>query len=994
MHFSKTRKPTILVTLLVIFVTGFTSYSLIEHLDQQRKQQRILQLSEQTRAYANAIEQELSKTASAAYAAAAWVKLQQGDISNFEQYAEEIFPFYPHLTAISVAPAGIVSAVYPNAGNQNLLGHNIFDDPIQNLAATEIVKSRKLHITGPYQLVQGGKGVVARLPIYLNDDVDAPFWGFINVTFHLQNLASLLRLQQLSQYGAHYVLLKKATLQTKEQLILSSEPFEQSSFISASMSKQALKSTLLPENANWQLYLYPRTNSFNLIFARQAALAFLFTLLISLVCFLLLQTLLRTKQLNQIVKEKTQDLVTQLARHRSFVIASNTASWEYNLTTKQLHCSPEYFAMLGHLSSSQTMVSGDLETLWYSLIHPADLKNASAIFSNYLAQDSHTLYENQFRMRHQSGDWVWVLSRGRSITSAAGNKLMVGTHIDITERKESELKLQLLARLFEQSSEGLLITDENQNIVQVNQAFTKISGYQAAEVIGKNPKLLSSGKHDSNFYLAMWQAINTNGSWKGEIWNKRKNGHIYPEWLSISKIAAPVTGETYYIALFSDITQYKEDEAQIRFLAEFDSLTALPNRLLLVDRTDKAIAHCKNINHSLAMLVINIDRFKQINDSLGHQAGDALLIILAKRLQALCKEQDTLSRLSSDEFVLLRPGCDAMAAAALAEQILPEILKPCLISGQELTVSASIGIALYDVDGENFHDLYKHADIAMYQAKEQGRNTYCFFTTQMQKYHARHLLLENALRKAVERDELYLVYQPQYSLKKQKLLGFEVLLRWTHSELGVISPAEFIPLAERSGTIIPIGEWVLTQAIAQISKWQTLGFNQLSVAINLSPLQFRQPNLISVLEQLLTTYHVTADKVELEITESAMMEEPAEAAYQIKQFSQRGFHIAIDDFGTGYSSLSYLKRFSLNKLKIDQSFISDLLKDADDKAIVIAIINMAKSLGLSTIAEGVETAKQLAFLQELGCDDIQGYYYSKPLSVSDATAFIQAEKIL
>ncbi len=525
----------------------------------------------------------------------------------------------------------------------------------------------------------------------------------------------------------------------------------------------------------------------------------------------------------------------------------------------------------------------------------------------------------------------------------------------------------------------------------VNQAFCSISGYQAEEVIGKDPRLLSSGKHDKNFYQQMWHAIAEHGVWKGEIWNKRKDGSLYPEWLSISKIEGPEPGEIYYVGLFRDISQYKEDEAQIRFLAQYDALTELPNRALLLDRTEQALAVAKDQQQQLAMLFIDVDRFKQINDSLGHQTGDQLLIQIARRLTSLCRPEDTLCRLSSDEFVLLRPNTHAEMAAELAERILPLMLTPYQVSGHELVLSASIGIAVFPQDGQSFHELYRHADIAMYRAKENGRNTYCFFTSEMQRYHARHLLLENALRRAIENNELSLVYQPQYSLQQQKLTGFEALLRWQHPELGFISPGEFIPLAERSGLVIPLGEWVLKTALAERASWQQLTPAPLTVAINLSPIQFRQPGLLTLIDSLLHASQLPAEMLELEITESAMVEDPAHAASLLDAFRQRGLRIAVDDFGTGYSSLSYLKRFALHKLKIDQSFVRDLLSDADDRAIVQAIISMAHSLELDTIAEGVETAAQQALLQQLGCQAIQGYHYGKPLPAEQARAFIQQQ---
>lgn len=973
---------TTLLPLLVLICSGSLSISLLHYLAEQRQLQQQFRLNDQAQSYAGAIQQELVRTSTAAYAVAAWLRLRQGDLNEFPVFAQSIYPYYPFLTAISVAPEGVIRAAYPAEQNQALLGFDVFRDPLQAEAAKRSLNQSLVYLSGPYQLRQGGVGIIGRLPVALpQDDGEQRFWGFVNVTFKLDELASLQRMAQLPTQGIHYQLWLDQTEQPT--LILSS---------SNSTFQPTAEAQIQTGTVNWRLQLAAPTSQFSTVQIWQVALAVIFNLLLVSLSYLLMHNLVRKKELRHLVNERTADLQTQLARHRSFIVASNTGSWEYDPEHQQLNCSPEYFSMLGYQASEfAAYTEHNLQQLWAELLHPADRDKAKAVFEQYQASEQSGLYENHFRMRHKHGHWVWILSRGRSIVTEQGKKLTVGTHIDISDRKESELKLQLLARLFEQSSEGLLITNAQQQVVMVNQAFCSISGYQAEEVIGKDPRLLSSGKHDKNFYQQMWHAIAEHGVWKGEIWNKRKDGSLYPEWLSISKIEGPEPGEIYYVGLFRDISQYKEDEAQIRFLAQYDALTELPNRALLLDRTEQALAVAKDQQQQLAMLFIDVDRFKQINDSLGHQTGDQLLIQIARRLTSLCRPEDTLCRLSSDEFVLLRPNTNAEMAAELAERILPLMLTPYQVSGHELVLSASIGIAVFPQDGQNFHELYRHADIAMYRAKENGRNTYCFFTSEMQRYHARHLLLENALRRAIENNELSLVYQPQYSLQQQKLTGFEALLRWQHPELGLISPGEFIPLAERSGLVIPLGEWVLKTALAERASWQQLTPAPLTVAINLSPIQFRQPGLLTLIDSLLHASQLPAEMLELEITESAMVEDPAHAASLLDAFRQRGLRIAVDDFGTGYSSLSYLKRFALHKLKIDQSFVRDLLSDADDRAIVQAIISMAHSLELDTIAEGVETAAQQALLQQLGCQAIQGYHYGKPLPAEQARAFIQQQ---
>ena len=973
----------LVIPVLVLLLSGAVSYSLLQYLSEQRQLQQQNQLNDQAQSYASAIQQELVRTATAAYAMAGWLRLQQGDLQQFEQFAAQIYPYYPHLKTLSAAPAGIIRAAYPQHTKPQVLGFDILQDPIQGAAAKRSLQSALVYLSGPYQLRQGGVGIIGRLPIQLPDqNGNERFWGFVSVTFELEALESIRQLAQLPARGIQYQVWLDET--TEQSLIISSTT---SAFSAVAEAK------IQTGTVSWRLLLSaPAAANYSTVAYWQQFLAIIFNLLLAALSYFLLRTLNTKQQLKQQVAARTADLQTQLARHRSFIVASNTGSWEFDPEQQQLSCSPEYFSMLGYQSQDLPATTPqNLAKVWADLLHPSDRQTASQAFADYLASPQQELYQNHFRMRHKDGHWVWILSRGRTIVTEQGKRLTVGTHIDISDRKESELKLQLLARLFEQSSEGLLITNSQQQVVMVNQAFCNISGYRPEEVVGKDPKLLSSGKHDKAFYQKMWQAIQQQGVWKGEIWNRRKDGTIYPEWLSISKIDGPEPGEIYYVGLFSDITQYKEDEAQIRFLAQYDALTSLPNRALLMDRTEQALAIAKAQQQALALLFIDVDRFKQINDSLGHQVGDQLLILIAQRLATLCRPEDTLCRLSSDEFVLLRPHTDGDQAAQLAEQILPLMLTPYQVSGQELVLSASIGIALYPEDGQHFHELYRHADIAMYRAKEKGRNTYCFFTSEMQRYHARHLLLENALRRAIDNNELSLVYQPQYSLQQQKLIGFEALLRWQHPELGFVSPGEFIPLAERSGLVIPLGEWVLKTALAERAAWQQLTSSELTVAVNLSPVQFRQPGLLTLINAQLQAHQLSAAALELEITESAMVEDPAQAASLLDAFRHRGLRIAVDDFGTGYSSLSYLKRFALNKLKIDQSFIRDLLADADDRAIVQAIISMANSLELETIAEGVETAEQQALLQQLGCQAIQGYHYGKPMQATAAREMISRE---
>lgn len=565
---------------------------------------------------------------------------------------------------------------------------------------------------------------------------------------------------------------------------------------------------------------------------------------------------------------------------------------------------------------------------------------------------------------------------------------------DITERKRAETQLKLAAKVFEQSTEAFLITDADTNIVMVNHAFTVITGYSEAEALGKTPRMLSSGHQDDNFYRAMWASINTHGRWQGEMIDRRKDGSFYPKWLSISRLLDAHGQVTHYIGIFSDTSQHKQNEERIQRLAHFDALTGLPNRVLLHDRITHALGMAQRSHKQLAVLFLDLDHFKNINDSLGHRIGDLLLIEVAKRLNSAVREEDTVSRLGGDEFILVLQDTNTDGAAHVAEKLLSTVAETCQIEQHDLVITPSIGIAMFPADGENFDALSQCADVAMYRAKHDGRNNFCFFTPAIHLHSMRRLKLENALRHALEFNQMCLHYQPQMLLATGHIIGAEALLRWHHPELGMILPTEFIPIAEDSGLIISIGEWVIRTAVRQMKTWLDCGIAPMIMAVNLSVVQFRTPNFPELVTRILEEEQLPPQYLELELTEGVAMKDPVGAIAVMDSLHMRGIRMSIDDFGTGYSSLSYLKQFKVYKLKIDQSFVRDLTDDPDDKAIVNAIISLANSLGLQTIAEGVETDGQLAFLRGQGCGEIQGYNFSKPLPAEQFEAFVLARALI
>jgi diguanylate cyclase (GGDEF)-like protein/PAS domain S-box-containing protein len=547
------------------------------------------------------------------------------------------------------------------------------------------------------------------------------------------------------------------------------------------------------------------------------------------------------------------------------------------------------------------------------------------------------------------------------------------------ERSITEQRLRQSATVFQSSLEGVMITDADNYILDVNQAFEQITGYTRNEVIGHRPDMLRSGRHDREFYQQMWRSLEEAGQWRGEIWNRRKNGVVYPEWLNISCIRDNTGNPMNYVAVFSDITSIKRSEEELDHMAHHDPLTDLPNRLLFNSRLEQAIKHAKRNNSGFAVLFIDLDRFKNINDSLGHKAGDELLQQLALRIRDKVRLDDTVARISGDEFVvLLEDVMNAESTAVAIEKISSVFADSFLLEGHEIRITASIGIALYPTDGENVSTLLRNADAAMYRAKDEGRNTYQFYTKEMTSNAFERVVIENALRMALERNEFHLVYQPQMQMDTLEMIGLEALIRWTHPELGEVSPSMFIPLAEDNGLIHDIGSWVLETACIQGRQWLDQGYRFGRISVNVARPQLQHSNFVERVKKTLEKTHFPADRLELEVTESYIMQNTEHAIEQLEALRILGLSLAIDDFGTGYSSMSYLKLLPIQKLKIDQSFVRDIPYDSNDMAISEAVIALGKALGLNVIAEGVETNEQARFLLEKGCHEGQGYLYCKP----------------
>ncbi|MDE2341914.1 MAG: EAL domain-containing protein [Betaproteobacteria bacterium] len=624
--------------------------------------------------------------------------------------------------------------------------------------------------------------------------------------------------------------------------------------------------------------------------------------------------------------------------------------------------------------------------IWSESIHPDD---RPAVEQALREAGQNRVFSVAYRLRDAHGTWKWVLDRAMEIRTQDGESLIEGIAKDITDLKNSEEQIRRLSQAVEQSPSSITITDLDGNIVYVNQAFLDKTGYALGEVLGRNSRLLQSGKTPRSTYEALWNTLLAGKSWQGEFINRKKNGEEYFVAVLISPIRDAQGHTTGYLSIKNDITEKKRTEEQLSYLAHFDQLTGLPNRVLLQDHFNYALHMAERSTEPMAIMFLDLDHFKDVNDTLGHSVGDRLLVEVSKRILEGMRAVDTVSRLGGDEFIFILPGCDANGAALVADKLLETIAAPCWIGPHELVITPSIGIAMYPEDGTDMETLSQNADAAMYQAKQGGRNGYRFFTQTMQVHSARNLRLSNDLRQALARRQLAVHYQPQISLQDHQVVGVEALLRWQHPELGAISPAEFVPIAEDIGLIIPIGEWVLRTATAQMKNWLERGFPAMKLAVNLSAVQFRHARLLESVSDILAAVGLPPSLLELELTEAVAMGDPATAVAVMEGLNERGIRLSIDDFGTGYSSLSYLKRFRISRLKIDQSFVRDVPEDPEDSVIVSTIINLARSLGMRTIAEGVETERQADFLKAQGCDEVQGYYYSKPLPVAELEAFLR-----
>ena len=657
--------------------------------------------------------------------------------------------------------------------------------------------------------------------------------------------------------------------------------------------------------------------------------------------------------------------------------------WEWQLANNStsIHFSKPYCAMLGY---EEKEFARDQQG-WRQLLHPDEREHVQRRITRLFTEGKDSTYENTYRMRHKNGGYRWIHSRGRLFTENNELVRFIGIAADISQERDNNERLRLANVVFDSTHEGVLISDANNIVVFVNRAFSDITGFSYAEMVGNSPRLLQSGRHSKEFYAEMWRSLDSTDSWTGEIWNRRKNGEVLPQLQTITQLRDEHGLITHRVAVFSDISLLKNSQSELSFLAHYDPLTSLPNRILLHEYLKLSLQRAIKYKTQAALLVIDLDHFKIVNESLGHAKGDELLRQIVARIQQTADPQDSLSRFGGDEFAMVCDSCnDSIQAANMAEKILALFRRPFCIDGQDIFMTTSIGICLYPTVGRSAEEVFRYAETALSKAKDSERGSYAFYDSILTEAAARKLYIANELRTAIDENQLEVHYQPVYSLNDQRIIGCEALVRWQHPLHGMMMPAEFITIAEDAGLISTIDNWVMYHACHQAQQWLQQGLALSFMSVNISSRLFDRSDLLtSSLQKALLDSGLPSHYLELEITESSIMQDPSQSTALLHELRNTGVRLAIDDFGTGYSSLSRLKHLPVDKFKIDRTFVQNLPHDAGDLAIIRAIAYLSDSFDLVIQAEGVETREQADFLQQYPGILLQGYLYGKPMPAAD-----------
>ncbi|GAB3538318.1 hypothetical protein GCM10027343_03740 [Noviherbaspirillum agri] len=998
----------------------------------------------------SALEGNLGRWLSATYALASLVRHGGGDIRDFDTLGAEMLQTYDGIRSLQLAKDGVVTHVAPFVGNSRALGHNLLQDTARAKESLRAIETGKLTLAGPFELMQRGYAVVGRLPVFLPDaGHENRFWGFTTVVISVPDLLKKSGLDRLADAGYAYELAHVPPETGKRTVFARSgqEPLD-----------APVTRTIEVPNGKWYLSIGAIDGWFNpaltwWAFAGILAFAsFVSTLTYSAFkrpILLRREVAQRTQELaeanrnlnEEIVERKRMQQALDRMNHlhsllghanaaimriaepkklldeicriavelgnfpfvRIALFAPDTGAWEWAAKCGQDASMPDCQGnMQTCFSHLREMRAGSILTLCPCTAGSDEQRPAVCPHARAAGFASHVFL--QLRVEGKVAGLLSLYEREADFFDAEQLRLLEELADDVSfaleniareqARKHTESQLRKLSRAVEQSANSVLITDRDGRIEYVNPWFTKITGYTSEEALGKTPRILKSGNTAPETYRDMWSTLLSGKEWSGELHNRKKTGENY--WCQ--KVISPLKDEagniTHFVSVAEDITERKQAEQTILHLAFHDPLTDLPNRRLFNDRLHQAAAMRHRRDNSFALILLDLDRFKTVNDTLGHDIGEALLKAVATRLQSCTREGDTLARIGGDEFAMIALDiAQPEDLARMAEKLIGILKEPFLLYGHEIYITASMGLTLYPDDAADAEALIKNADIALYRAKDLGRDNFQFFTRDMNAAMLYRLRLDTAMRWAIERGEFSLVYQPQVNVASGRICGTEALIRWRHPELGIVSPAQFIPLAEETGMIVQIGEWILRTACRQAKAWEEAG-TPMRVAVNLSARQFHHGDLDITITEIMKEVGLAPELLEVEITEGILMEDTSHTAATLEKLHAMGVQVSIDDFGTGYSSLSYLKRLPIQVLKIDQSFVRDIHTDADDRAIVTAVIALAHSLKLKVVAEGVETREQLAFLREHRCDIMQGYLFSRPVSGDEVLALLTKDSRL
>lgn len=995
--------------LLAVFLTVSTIY-LIERYNYKQKQNWVQLISS---SYVNQIKNSLVHSFSATYPIAALVRSQSGEVDGFTKLATEMLPLYPGLTSLQLQPNGVLTQIIPLEGNEAVIGHNIFSDPDRNKEAFLARDTGNLTLAGPFNLIQGGVGAVARLPIYLETNEGKQFWGFSAALMRFPDILNSVELSSLVDLGIAYQLIRIHPDTGEIQTIQSSQQ---------SLNGKPITLTIEVPNGEWYLNVVPIGGWLNsAILVLEIIAGIVFLLLFS--AFLVYRERMRVQQEEKLNYERNASLLNfrtalltlsqqdntdfQTAISNLLTVATSqlhvarASIWLYNDDKTAIECQtlfnqgaittdesikvtlndcPMYFKSL----TEHGFISAD-----DALTHPQTLE----LKDNYLIQLGITsMLDTPIRIQgeligitsfeHIGKKRTWGIEEeefARSISDLCAQAILEA------ERIKSEEKLILSSRVFNNAREGIIITNTQNEIIDINPAFSDITGYSREDVIDQNPKILSSGRQSPEFYQAMWQEINEHGYWQGELWNRTKEGELYIELLSISVLKNEQDKVSNYVGIFSDITQSKCQQEKLNLMAHYDMLTELPNRTLFADRFHQSVAHSKRSGHQLAICFLDLDNFKPVNDNYGHEAGDQLLIEVAKRIKDNIREEDTASRQGGDEFALLLNDIESYSQCEITiKRLLNALAQPYVIDDSSHNITASLGVTLYPDDTEDIDTLIRHADNAMYQAKQSGKHRYHFFDSRHDKQLIQKHHKLDEIQQALINNEFRLYYQPKVNMVTGEVFGVEALIRWIHPEKGLIPPLDFLPLIDDTDLELQIGDWVINQALQQMNSWLTQDI-KLQVSVNIASRHLQSDAFFANLEKVLAHYPaVDSTCFQLEILESSALSD-LQAISQIIRTCQEtlGMNVALDDFGTGYSSLTHLRNLTANTIKIDQSFVRDMLDDPDDYTIIDGIIGLAESFGREVIAEGVETTEHGLMLQLMNCKEAQGYGIAKPMPADE-----------